>query len=103
MLPFEIRDLKFDMVELSTIPQKLGIKKTKCLGVVILLICVLLEFLKDEIQVGHVLGMLLISVITGLFVLFSRIEQSKYYSVFWVEAIPILWLFLLLVFNRNFF
>ncbi|MFO7719995.1 MAG: hypothetical protein R6W85_06110, partial [Gillisia sp.] len=28
-LPFEIRDLKFDLEELRTIPQKIGVKKTK--------------------------------------------------------------------------
>ena len=32
MLPFEIRDLQYDNLKLSTIPQKIGIKKTKAIG-----------------------------------------------------------------------
>ena len=99
MLPFEIRDLKFDNLKLSTIPQKLGVKKSKVLGVLFLLVGFLLEFLKDEATVNTIIVLLIVSVITALFVFFSRVEQNKYYSSFWVEGLPILWLVLLLIFN----
>ena len=36
MLPFEIRDMKYDSLKLSTIPQQIGIIKTKAIG---LLLC----------------------------------------------------------------
>src|SRR5690606_5495744 len=35
MLPFEIRDLQYDSLKLSTIPQKIGIKNTKAMGVLL--------------------------------------------------------------------
>lgn len=99
MLPFEIRDLKFDNLKLSTIPQKLGLKKTKILGVLLLLLYLLLEFLKDETTINAIVITSIVSIITGLFVCFSKVEQNKYYSSFWVEGLPIVWLILLLVTN----
>ncbi|WP_139000643.1 hypothetical protein [Hyunsoonleella aestuarii] len=99
MLPFEIRDLKFDSNELSTIPQKLGLKKTKLLGLLILMSLFFLEFFKDSTAENHILVMFIVALITGLLVQFSKVEQNKYYSSFWVEGIPILWLMLILIFN----
>lgn len=98
MLPFEIRDLKFDNSVLSTLPQKLGLNKTKLLGVVLLTIFFLLEFFKDETQLSFILAMLIVCILTGLFVCFSKIDQNKYYSAFWVEGLPIVWLIVLLMF-----
>jgi hypothetical protein len=98
MLPFEIRDLQYDGLELATIPQKIGIKKTKVLGGVILIFIAGLEFLKDAILLSETMVMLLVLVVTFVFVLFSKKNQRSYYSAFWVEAIPILWLILLLLF-----
>ena len=99
MLPFEIRDLKFDNTKLSTIPQLLGVKKTKILGGVMLLVFFLLEFLKDEVSTKSIITLLIVSVVTALFVFFSKIEQNKYYCSFYVEGLPILWLILSLILN----
>ncbi|MBN2868139.1 MAG: hypothetical protein JXK08_05670, partial [Flavobacteriaceae bacterium] len=49
MIPFEIRDLKFDSIKLATIPQQIGVKKTKILGVLLLLIFLGLNIFKEEI------------------------------------------------------
>lgn len=73
MLPFEIRDLKFDSIRLSTIPQKLGVKRTKILGIVLLSVFFLLEFLKDETNTNSIIVLLIVSIITTLFVYFSKI------------------------------
>jgi len=97
MLPFEIRDLKYDSARLATIPQKIGILRTKYLGLMLLVLMVLLEFFKDEITAPRIFVLAVISVLTGLFVCFSKIQQGKYYSSFWVEGLPILWLVLLLL------
>jgi len=99
MLPFEIRDLKFDNLKLSTIPQKTGVKQTKIIGVVLALSIFLFEFFKDEITINGILVLLVVLVATLLFLLYSKIEQNKYYSSFWVEGLPIFWLILLLAFN----
>jgi hypothetical protein len=98
MLPFEIRDLNYDSLKLATIPQKIGVKKTKVIGVVMLIVFVMLEFLKDELAGVSIISSVLIGFITLLFLIFSHKNQSKYYSAFWVEGLPILWLVLVLVF-----
>ena len=99
MLPFEIRDLKFDNLKLFTIPQILGVKKTKALGVLLLLVFFLMEFFKDEISQTSILVLSITAIITGLFVVFSKVEQQNYYSSFWVEGLPIFWLVLILMFS----
>jgi hypothetical protein len=97
MLPFEIRDLNYDNLKLATIPQKIGIKNTKVLGVLILIVFTFLEFFKCEITRNEVFITLLIVFLTFLFLLFSKKNQSKYYSAFLVESVPIVWLILLLL------
>ena len=102
ILPFDIRDVKYDAISLQTIPQKIGVKKTKKIGLILLLLAMVIEFIIAPTS-------LLRNVFLGLFfvVLFflmnAKINQSKYYSSFWVEGIPIVWyLFLLMNFYVNF-
>lgn len=99
MLPFEIRDLKYDALNLSTIPQKLGVKKTKNLGVLLLVGFFVLEFLKKETHGNTILALLIITILTAIFVRLSKIDQNKYYCSFWVEGLPILWLLLVFLIN----
>ena len=94
MIPFEIRDLKFDSLKLQTIPQKVGVRQAKLYGVLMLIV---FFCFKDEFSYSNVITLFLITAITAAFVVFSRTEQGKYYSAFWVEALPIFWLALLLV------
>lgn len=97
MLPFEIRDLKYDSLKLSTVPQKIGVKGTKFMGVLLLVLCFLLEFFKDETHQIKIMVLLIISIVTGVSVLLSSKKQSVYFASFWVEALPILWLALMLL------
>ncbi len=97
MLPFEIRDLQYDSLKLSTIPQKIGVRQTKIMGVLLLILFWSLEFFKDEIYTEGMMPLTLISIITLLFLVFSKIKQSAYYSAFWVEGLPVLWLIILLL------
>lgn len=98
MLPFEIRDLRFDSIKLSTIPQQIGINRTKILGIILSLLFFFSEFLKDFITEKMLLSTLLIMILMIGFVMFSKKNQSTYYSAFWVESIPIIWYGILLVF-----
>lgn len=91
ILPFEIRDLKFDMAQLGTIPQKLGVRGTKKLGYLLTGVIILLEILKNNNTVEHWVGILFLGFLTVLFIRNASIRQKKYYSSFYVEAIPILW------------
>jgi len=94
MIPFEVRDLRYDSLKLSTIPQRIGVKKTKFIGVTLLLLFFFLEYFKDEISGKSVLIITIVMFVTLLFVVFSKENQRKYYSGFWVEGLPILWLLL---------
>lgn len=91
MFPFEIRDLRYDSIKLATIPQKIGVTKTKIIGLLLLMLFIFFEFFKDETSRVQLAVILLVSIITGLFLWFSKIEQGDYYCSFWVEGIPILW------------
>ena len=100
MLPFEIRDLRYDSLKLSTVPQKIGVKQTKMLGVLLLSVFFILDFFKNETSSATKIFILIgILTLTALLVLFAKKEQGKYYSAFWVEGLPILWLILVLYFN----
>jgi len=96
ILPFEIRDLQYDSLKLSTIPQKIGKKWTKITGVILLILFYVLEFFKDEYNLKRLIILTVITLITLLLLIEAKINQGKYYSGFWVESIPILWLLLVL-------
>ena len=96
MLPFEIRDLKFDSLKLATIPQKIGVKYTKLIGFFLLLLLFVSEFFKDELSYESLVKTLIIVLITLCFVFFTNKKRNRYYSSFWVESIPIIWLLIIL-------
>lgn len=95
VLPFEIRDLKYDRSQLGTIPQRIGVSRTKNIGYFLVFVVGLLEFLKQEIRPGNVYGLLVTGIVTILFLKGSTINQGEYYASVWVEAIPIFWFLLL--------
>ncbi|APX99385.1 UbiA prenyltransferase family protein [Lacinutrix venerupis] len=97
MLPFEIRDLKFDSLKLATIPQKIGVKQTKIIGLVLLIIFFFTEFFKDELSQNEIISTLLVAVITAFFLILTNKKKSYYYSSFWVESIPIIWLLIIML------
>lgn len=99
ILPFEIRDMQLDLKHIKTLPQKIGIEQTKKLGFVLLLFSLVIEFLITN-SYSHKNIFFLICL--GLFFLVMRAQQnqSKFYSSFWVESIPILWLTLLMFFSK---
>lgn len=99
MLPFEIRDMRYDSVKLSTIPQRIGVKQTKIIGVLLLLAFFFLEYFKNVIDAERLICLLIVTITTVMLLLFSKENQNKYYSAFWVESLPIWWLVILLVFS----
>lgn len=94
ILPFEIRDLQYDSLRLSTIPQKIGIENTKITGIILGVLFVLLEFLKMKPHYSQIIIAVTVTSLTLAFLIFSKENQNEYYSSFWVESIPICWLLL---------
>jgi hypothetical protein len=98
-LPFDIRDMQYDDAAIVTIPARMGVKKTKMLGVLFLIILVLLEALKDKITFLTLLPTLVISIFSGVLLVLASKKQSKYYASLIVESIPLLWFLLTLIFS----
>ncbi|MCB0456704.1 MAG: hypothetical protein KDC91_03100 [Flavobacteriaceae bacterium] len=103
IIPFEIRDLAYDDNALGTLPQKLGVKKAKGLGLVFLVAVLFLEGLKDEINGLFFVSFFLAVISTGIFLVVSKKNQTKYFSSFWVEGIPIFWMGFWLLMHHYFF
>lgn len=97
-IPFDIRDVNTDPKSLKTLPQVFGIKMTKLIGLGLLFLFVVFEVFKKEISFIEVVISILISIITAVFLLFSNDQKSRYYTSFWVEAIPIIWFILVVLF-----
>ncbi|MFV0564576.1 MAG: hypothetical protein ACK5NB_01950 [Flavobacteriaceae bacterium] len=95
MLPFEIRDLQYDSLKLATIPQKIGVKRTKIMGALLLFCFVLLDVFNSESTLTEMLATFAVAIITAIFIIGAKTGQPQYYSSFWVEGIPIVWLLLL--------
>lgn len=87
LIPFEIYDSKSDDPKLLTLPQQFGIRPTKILGMLLVIPFLLLEFFKTNPSYS----VLIVSIIAVLFIHFSSVHRSKYYSSFWVESVPIFW------------
>ena len=95
-IPFDIRDVVIDSKSLKTLPQILGIASSKILGILLLIGFLLIEIVKENFAYFGFLILLIISIISGLFLWFSSPKKSRYYTSFWVESIPIIWLGLLI-------
>ena len=94
IIPFEIRDLSYDSMELKTFPQLIGVTKTKGLGYVFLMVFLILEIVLTA-QIENLISAIIIAVVLGVMIFSSSKKQSTYYASFWVELIPVIWLALL--------
>lgn len=93
ILIFEIIDLAKDDPHLKTVPQQIGVKRTKNLGYILLMIFCVLEFFNSNFNgtIEYLLLVIAIAVIVTLFLFFVNEKRSKYYTSFWVESVPIFW------------
>ena len=99
ILIFEINDLKYDDVKLKTVPQTIGILNTKKLIYSLLFLFYILEFFKIGVYPNQWWINIIIVGIVFIFTYFANSNRSKYYTLFWVEAVPILWMALSLIFK----
>lgn len=99
ILPFEIRDVQLDLKGIRTLPQKIGIAQTKKFGLALLLFALTFEFLITDV---YMLRNVFLAICFVMLMLLMRTKehQSKYYSSFWVESLPIFWWLILLIFLK---
>lgn len=100
ILIFEIIDLSVDDPNLKTVPQKIGVKRTRMLNIFLLAIFYYLEFLKSYTDQNQLIVNVALVFSVGLFTLFATPQRNKYYTLFWVESVPVAWLVSLLLLDR---
>ena len=91
LVPFEIRDLQYDSPDLKTIPQRYGVTNTKIMGGLATLVFFFVTFLKDDISSAELISKGIMFLCLGILMFVTKRDQSKYFSSFWVEGIPVLW------------
>ena len=98
VLIFEIIDINTDDPHLQTVPQQIGVEKTKLLGYGLLALLLALEFLYEANQdYSPLLFKFIVSGSIALFLYFANENRSRYYTSFWVESIPVFWWLLLML------
>jgi len=96
VIPFDIRDLYIDNKSMNTIPQVIGVRNSKIMATFIIILVFLLEYLKKTGIYHLIIIALVLIVLFGLNIKATR-NQNRYFSAFWVDAIPILWWLLLVI------
>jgi hypothetical protein len=91
MIPFEIRDLETDHTALQTLPQRIGIKNTRIVGILMILFFFVLTFFKDSVLFMEFYTKALVTLVLFLLMLITPKHQATYFSSFWVEGIPVFW------------
>lgn len=94
---FEIVDMSHDAKQLKTLPQTLGVQKTKVILSALLLPFFVLEFFKANFQSIQAYNNLVILFITLIFIWRASPKRSEIYTLFWVESIPIIWYLIVVV------
>ena len=90
LIMFDIQDIYNDPHTLKTIPQIVGINKSKWIGILLLLIVIYIE----KIILKQPNYILLVGLICLIFLIKSAPTNNPYYTICWVESIPIFWYFI---------
>ena len=101
-IPFEIRDINIDDSELGTLPQRFGVFKSKLLGILLLTLNTCLLYFVIEINLIFKIIEFFIYLVLGYALLISSTNKPLSFTRFWVEGIPIIWIFTLLILNQIF-
>ncbi|APZ44975.1 hypothetical protein BW723_01130 [Polaribacter reichenbachii] len=99
ILPFDIRDVKYDAISLQTIPKRIGVEKTKRLGLMLMVFSLIIEYFASTLNVLKTPFMIFFFLVI-IFLMRAKTDQSKYYSSFYIESLPIVWWFILLGFDN---
>jgi hypothetical protein len=90
MIPFEIRDYRYEKTSLKTLATGLGIKRLKVLGLILASILTIIRIWTEQLDYNPFYLLVFMSFV--LSILGSKEKQSDYYASFWVESLPIFWM-----------
>ena len=91
LIPFEIRDMKYDAPELKTLPQRYGVDNVKIFGALATGVFFFLTFLKNGVGEMEAINKGVLFLVLGVLMFVTKNKQGKYFASFWVEAIPVFW------------
>lgn len=97
MIPFEIRDLRYDQKYLKTLISVFGIKTMKIISLSILILLSIQKLIVFDIN--NIGLYLFIYSSLALVIIMSKTNQRFYFASFWVEGLPIFWLLMLVLLN----
>lgn len=97
-IPFDIRDAQFDLPDLATIPQIFGIKNAKIIAASALFLFLGIDYFVLDVNSGLFFVDLVTIILSVLLIGFTSPYRNRYYTAFWMEAMPILWYLLLVIF-----
>jgi hypothetical protein len=86
------------LASLHTLPQLFGVEKTKWIGYCLLCIAFVLKAFSSH--GAALLEGVFIYLLIAVAIYFSSLQRTKYYTLFWVESIPVLWWILLYLSHR---
>ena len=92
IIPFEIRDMHYDPPGIKTLPRRLGIQKTKQLGILLVCIAFVLGNFRSDVQYSETITRLVVLVLLSWVIVKTPNKPVKYYASFWVEIQPLIWL-----------
>lgn len=97
-IPFDIRDSDFDNPELLTLPQLIGINRSKIIAIIALITSIYVSlYIYDfrSFNFGIETFIMLISIIL---IVFAKVGSPRYYTAFWIESLPIFWYLFYVIF-----
>ncbi|PIE49062.1 MAG: hypothetical protein CSA39_04600 [Flavobacteriales bacterium] len=99
-IPFDIRDVEYDSTAIHTLPATMGVANAKRLALLFLMLFLgsalfLKNAGKNNLQIH-----LMVVILSAILILRTRKGQSVFYTAYWVEAIPVFWLIVFLLFNH---
>lgn len=99
MLPFEISDCERDEAKLGTLPQRIGIEQTKWIGYALLVFIFAMNFFIHRFSNPLHAADYTMAVLYAMALLYSKPSRSVYFTLFWIESIPLVGLLILLIFG----
>jgi len=94
---FEIIDLAWDDPHLRTVPQQIGIRRTKWLGLLLMSVLIGLEFVKIHKSEEIFLCNIVFGAAVVICLFCANERQGKYYTMLFVESLTVGWWALLLM------
>lgn len=88
---FEIVDLRQDDPKLKTVPQQIGVRPTQITGTLLLVLFLMLEWFRIEFSFPRVVSVTVMAAATGMCLWNATPNRSRWYTVFWVESLPLVW------------